>query len=73
MSEKTITCPRCERLNYIAPTGVKITCQCGATIQKIYPAEDFEPFGPEWEREMMKLPKKIIIEMLKNKCNKEKP
>jgi hypothetical protein len=35
--------------------------------------KDFDPFGPEWEREMMKLPKKIIIEMLKNKCNKEKP
>lgn len=26
---------------------------------------EFEPFGPEWEKEMMKLPKKMLIDMLR--------
>jgi hypothetical protein len=25
--------------------------------------DNYEPYGPEWEKEMMKLPKKMIIEM----------
>jgi hypothetical protein len=27
------------------------------------PNEDYEPFGPEWEKELMKLPKKFIIDL----------
>lgn len=27
--------------------------------------DNYEPFGPEWEKEMMKLPKKFIINMLR--------
>lgn len=75
MSEKTITCPICARICYVPPDGAKSTCQCGATIQRVshkISHVDFEPFGPEWEREMMKLPKKIIIEMFKNKCKESK-
>lgn len=30
--------------------------------------ENFIPFGPEWEKEMMKLPKKVIIDMFRTKC-----
>ena len=30
--------------------------------------EDYEPFGPEWEKEMMKLPKRMLVDMLKEKC-----
>lgn len=27
--------------------------------------EDYIPFGPEWEKEMMKVPKKYLIELLR--------
>lgn len=30
--------------------------------------QDFEPFGPEWEKEMMKLPKKAIIDLYRRAC-----
>ena len=29
---------------------------------------EYEPYGPELEKEMMKLPKKIIISMYREKC-----
>lgn len=29
---------------------------------------DYEPFGAEWEAEMMKLPKKCLIGFLRAKC-----
>lgn len=29
---------------------------------------EYIPFGPEWEKEMMKLPKKAIIDMFRTKC-----
>jgi len=32
---------------------------------------DYEPFGEEWEKEMMKLPKKFLVELLKKKCESE--
>ena len=25
--------------------------------------DNYEPYGPEWQKEMMKLPKKIIVKM----------
>lgn len=31
---------------------------------------DFEPFGPEWEKELMKLPKRFIIEQYRNAAKK---
>ena len=31
------------------------------------PKADYEPYGPEWEKEMMKLDKKTLIGMLKPK------
>ena len=27
--------------------------------------EDYEPYGDEWEKEMMKMPKKALIDMVK--------
>jgi hypothetical protein len=30
--------------------------------------KDYEPFGEDWEKELNKLPKKILIEMYKTKC-----
>lgn len=27
--------------------------------------DSYIPYGPEWEKEMMKLPKKFLIELLK--------
>ena len=29
---------------------------------------EYQPYGPEWEAEMMKLPKKQVISMLRQKC-----
>ena len=31
---------------------------------------DYEQFGPEWEKEISKLPKKVLISMLKAKAIK---
>jgi len=35
--------------------------------QHLSPAipDSYVPFGPEWEKEVMKLPKKFIVEMLR--------
>lgn len=30
--------------------------------------ENYVPFGEEWEKEMMKLPKKFIVEMYRKVC-----
>ena len=30
--------------------------------------EDYIPFGKEWEKELMKLPKKFIIDMYRKVC-----
>lgn len=30
--------------------------------------ENYTPYGKEWEKEMMKLPKKAIIQMLRETC-----
>lgn len=30
--------------------------------------ENYIPYGEEWKNELMKLPKKFIINMLRNKC-----
>ena len=30
------------------------------------PSSDYVPYGPEWEAELMKLPKKFLIPMLRN-------
>ncbi len=32
--------------------------------------KDYEQFGPEWEKEISKLPKKVLISMLKAKAIK---
>jgi predicted Zn-dependent protease with MMP-like domain len=32
--------------------------------------ENYEPYGEEWEKELMKLPKKFIINMYRNVCIK---
>lgn len=32
------------------------------------PSSDYVPFGPEWEKEMMKHPKAFIVSMLKKAC-----
>lgn len=32
--------------------------------------ENYEPYGAEWEKELMKLPKKFIINMYRNVCIK---
>lgn len=32
--------------------------------------ENYEPFGEEWEKELMKLPKKYIIGLYKGVCEK---
>ena len=29
---------------------------------------EYQPYGPEWEAEMMKLPKKQVISMFRQKC-----
>ena len=29
---------------------------------------EYEPYGSDWEKEMMKLPKKLLISMYKKKC-----
>jgi hypothetical protein len=31
-------------------------------------AEDYEPFGHEWEKALMKLPKAFIIELYRKQC-----
>ena len=31
-------------------------------------AEEYEPYGPEWAKEMMKLPKAMLISMYRKKC-----
>jgi phage-related minor tail protein len=31
------------------------------------PPKDYLPYGKEWEKEMMKVPKKYIIDMVRNK------
>ncbi len=33
--------------------------------------EDYQSFGSEWEKEMMKLKKSILISMYRDKCQKE--
>jgi len=33
--------------------------------------DDYIPFGPEWEKEMMKLTKKHLIELLKKSCQEK--
>lgn len=37
--------------------------------------DSYVPFGPEWEKEVMKLPKKFIVEMLRKAlmANQESP
>jgi hypothetical protein len=32
--------------------------------------EDYQPYGAEWKKEMMKFPKKVLIEMLKKALEK---
>ena len=32
------------------------------------PKDEYIPYGPEWEKEMMKLPKSMLIKMFKSKC-----
>ena len=32
--------------------------------------EDYIPFGKEWEKELMKLPKRVIIDMYRKVCIK---
>jgi hypothetical protein len=34
--------------------------------------DTYVPYGPEWEKEMMKLPKKFIIDMLKKALTEKK-
>ena len=34
--------------------------------------ENYEPFGEEWEKELMKLPKKYIINLYRNVCTQIK-
>lgn len=34
--------------------------------------DNYEPYGPEWEAELMKLPKKFIIELYRTSCQKRK-
>lgn len=34
--------------------------------------ENYEPYGDEWEKEVMKLPKKMIVDMYRNVCIKLK-
>lgn len=33
--------------------------------------QDFKPYGPEWEKEMMKLPKKAIIDLYRRACQEQ--
>lgn len=33
--------------------------------------EEYQPFGPEWEKEMMKLKKSVLISLYRDKCKKE--
>lgn len=30
--------------------------------------DDYTPFGPEWEKELIKFPKAYIIDMYRKKC-----
>lgn len=32
--------------------------------------DNYEPYGEEWEKEVMKLPKKMIVDMYKKVCQK---
>lgn len=32
--------------------------------------ENYEPYGEEWEKELMKLPKKYLINLYRNVCEK---
>lgn len=34
--------------------------------------KEYVPFGPEWEAEMKKLPKAVLIDMIKNNLHKKK-
>lgn len=34
--------------------------------------DTYEPYGPEWEAELMKTPKKFIIELYRASCQKRK-
>lgn len=34
--------------------------------------ENYTPYGPEWEKEVMKMPKKAIIQLYKNQCIQRK-
>lgn len=51
-------------------------CKGSGTVGPIYLGEsnsnksdlgDYVPFGPEWEKEMMKLPKQILIDMFRKR------
>ena len=30
--------------------------------------EEYQPFGKEWRKDMMKLPKKVIVDMYRKSC-----
>lgn len=53
----------CDKYSYTSPLAKEFQAQAAQTKE-----EDYEPYGPEWEKEMMKLDKKTIITMLKTKC-----
>jgi hypothetical protein len=31
-------------------------------------SEEYQPFGPEWEKEMNRFPKSVLIKLYKAKC-----
>jgi hypothetical protein len=64
----------CDKYHYTSPLEFEVgglvpdTWRCSAPPQKaVRTKEDYEPYGPEWEKEMMKLDKAILIGMLKTK------
>lgn len=33
--------------------------------------KEYEPYGPDWEKEIMKLPKKVLIKLLRDEYMKK--
>jgi len=50
----------CDKYEYTSPLAMEFQAKTTQT-------EDYEPYGPEWEKEMMKLDKATLIGMLKAK------
>jgi hypothetical protein len=45
--------------------GVEYVTKHEAEMEASTVPDSYVPFGPEWEKEVMKLPKKFIVEMLR--------